>query len=179
MGHQDGKQMHIALLIVAAALATVLAVMEAMADYSEAPAGPGELRVNAGVGQTIGAASAWLSAHLRNVDSELRRNNVSAAERAWHDAYVVALDSPRWEGMLAVGDAALRVGDRTRARLAARARARQAYLAALFRARDERSRDGLYRVAGAFAALGDTALAIHCVRIAESPVTSEGLRPER
>jgi len=157
MGHGDGKQTRIALLIVVAALAIALAVIEALAGQGEAP---------------DTAVALWAS-HLQRQDNALRRNDVSVAVRAWHDAYVAALGSRRWEGMLAVGDAALRVGDVTRARLVAGSKARQAYLGALFRARDEQSLDGLLNVGAAFAALGDNALAIHCLRIAEPFIATD------
>jgi hypothetical protein len=155
MGYRDEKQTRIAFLVVAAALAIALAVIEALAGQNNQLSTP---------------EPQWAQ-HLHRVDEALRRNNVSAADRAWHDAYVAALGSRHWEGMLAVGDAARRIGDRSNTRLAAGAKARQAYLGALFRARDDRSREGLLHVAHAFAALGDTAFAIHCLRIAE-PLTA-------
>ena len=46
---------------------------------------------------------------IRTMDSALTAGDLSAAERAWHEAYVAALGARRWEGMLAVGDAALRL----------------------------------------------------------------------
>jgi len=57
--------------------------------------------------------------------------------------------------------------------MAARVKARHAYLVALFRARDERSTNGLLHVGEAFAALGDIALAIHCVHIAEAVIAAD------
>ena len=157
MGYQDGKQTRIAVLIVVAALAIALAVIEALAGQNERP---------------DTAAPQWAQ-HLHRADAALRRNNVGGADRAWHDAYVAALGTRQWEGMLAVGDAALRVGDTPRARLAASTKARQAYLGALFRARDDASLAGLLDVAHAFAVLGDTALAIHCLQIAEPLVMAD------
>lgn len=152
MEQPETRPARIALLIVTAALAIALAVIEALA--SDRAAGDPE-------------TAPW-AAHLQRVDDALRRNDVRVAAGAWHDAYVTSLGSRRWESMLAVGDAALRVGDVTGARLAARSKARQAYLVALFRARDERSLDGLLRVGEAFASLGDQALAIHCLHLADA-----------
>ena len=157
MEHGGEKWTRIALLIMVAALAIALAVIEALAGHGEAPNTP---------------AAPWTS-HLQRLDEALRRNHVRAAVRAWHDAYVTALGSRGWEGMLAVGDAALRVGDVTSTPMATRAKARHAYLVALFRARDERSTNGLLHVGEAFAALGDIALAIHCLRIAEPVIAAD------
>src|SRR5438445_11856052 len=79
---------------------------------------------------------------------------VASAELSWPDAYRAALGSRRWDAMVEVGDAALRIGEATGDREVAAARARRCYLEALFRARDQRSVDGVPRVAEAFAALG-------------------------
>src|SRR5262245_52522350 len=84
---------------------------------------------------------------IRTMDSALMAGDLSAAERAWHEAYVAALGARRWEGMLAVGDAALRLGEVVRGPRVAATQAREAYLAALFRARDRRSLDGVLRAA--------------------------------
>ena len=95
------------LLIAAAVLAIVLAVIEAFAAHAEAPEA---------------VARPW-APHLRRMDDALRRNNVGVATRAWQDAYVAALGSRRWEGMLAVGDAALRAGRVSHTRVPATTRA--------------------------------------------------------
>ena len=146
-----GRQARIALLIVVAAMAIALAVMEALAAHAEQP---------------DRGTTPW-APHLQQIDRALRRNNVNVARREWHDAYVAALGSGRWQGMLAVGDAALRIGDASRSRMTGATRAHHAYLSALFRARDERSLEGVLRTGEALAALGDTGLAIYCLRIAE------------
>jgi hypothetical protein len=163
MGHQDGKQARIAVLIAVAMTAIALAVLEVLA---------GEI-------ETAGATPPPWASHLRRVDEALQRNHVGVAARAWHDAYVAALGSRRWEGMVAVGDAALRVGEVGGSRLAAGAQARQAYLGALFRAREDWALDGLLHVATAFAALGDTAMAIHCLRLAERMAMSDAVNAHR
>ena len=88
---------------------------------------------------------------------------MSRAIHAWRDAYGEALGSRRWEAMAAVGDAALRVdalaGLPARHPTGFRAEARQAYLKALFRARDAGSVEGVERIADAFASLGDIQMA--------------------
>jgi hypothetical protein len=76
-----------------------------------------------------------------------------AAGDAWllRQAHWVALGSRRWEGMLEVGDAAVRAGNVTAARTA--------YLTAAYRARRLRSFEGILGAVEAFAALGDREVA--------------------
>ncbi len=113
-----------------------------------------------------GTVAPW-RAHLRAVDDALGRQDVGGAERAWHAGFGVALGSRAWEGMLEVGHASLRIGDVTGIRKTAAARARDLYLAALFRARQHGSLDGVLRAAEAFAVLGDREVATQSIRIAE------------
>lgn len=105
-------------------------------------------------------------AHLRTVEHALEKADVNAAVRAWHDAYGAALGSGRWEGMVEVGDAFLRIGEVSGARTGSKPNARRAYRVAFIRAVQQGSADGLLRVAEAFAALGDRAVATQCLRIA-------------
>lgn len=106
--------------------------------------------------------------HLEQVKDALARENVRTARQAWHEAYGAALRSRGWEGMIAVGDASLWIGERARDRNTADARARQAYLAALLRARQQGSLDGVLRAAEAFGALGDREMAAQGLRVAEN-----------
>lgn len=110
--------------------------------------------------------SPW-TAHLRRVDAALAKNDVRAAERAWHDAYGEAFRSGRWDGMVQVGDAYRRIGEVTGSRKASAEKARETYWAALSLARHQGSLDGVLRTAEAFAALGDRKAAEECVRVAE------------
>jgi hypothetical protein len=99
---------------------------------------------------------------LAAVDEALARKDVSRAIYLWRDAHSVALGARRWDAMAAVGDAALRIDAATGPfdrPTGFRAEARQAYLRALFDARAAGERDGIERVADAFAALGDTKMA--------------------
>jgi hypothetical protein len=107
-----------------------------------------------------------LDARLEQVDGALARGDGTAAARARHEAYVHALGTARWEDMLAAGSASLRVGEAAGTPGAGRAEAREAYLAALNRARASGSTDGVLRVAEAFAALGDRSVAEQCLVIA-------------
>ena len=118
----------------------------------------------------------WVLA-IQTVDEALARKQIAAAERAWHEAYLDALGSRRWEGMVAVGDASLRIGEVSGEKPAARARARQSYLTALGRARADGSVEGVLRVARAFDELGDREVVRMCLRVARS--ISEARRDER
>jgi hypothetical protein len=104
---------------------------------------------------------------LDELERALATGDHARAMRAWSDAETAALASRRWEPLLEVGDAALRVGDGTGSPARARLSARHAYRAALFRARAQRSVDGVLRAADAFARLGDrdvTEGALHAAR---------------
>src|SRR5919204_1447670 len=114
-------------------------------------------------------AVAW-AADLERVDDALAANDVGAATRAWRSAYTAAVASRRWDAMLDVGDAYLRIGDRTQMRRVHEAKAREAFLVAFFRARREHSLDGVLRAGQAFAGLGDREVVSHCIRTAEKMV---------
>jgi hypothetical protein len=108
------------------------------------------------------------TAPLRGVDDALARMDLDAARRAWQEAYLAALGSWHWEGMLEVGHAQLRLGRAAGQWEAAVARARNLFLAALFRARQQRSAEGARQTASAFARLGDRDVAERCLRLAEA-----------
>ena len=100
---------------------------------------------------------------LAAVDRALARKDLSVAVFAWRDAYSAALGTRRWDAMVEVGDAAMRIhelaGSPPGSALGHKAEARQAYLRALFLARSAGSQEGIDRVAKAFAALGDAEMA--------------------
>ena len=114
--------------------------------------------------------------HLRVVEAALVRGDLGGAERAWQEAYLAALGSWRWDGMLEVAHAYLRIGQAAGRQQASAARARNLYLAALFRAREQRSLDGVLRTAEAFARLGDRAAIEQCLRVAEALAAEAGDR---
>ena len=97
--------------------------------------------------------------HLRVVDEQLAHGHVDVAVRVWHDAYAAALASRSWEGMVATGDAFMRIGHVAGAAEGARLNARRAHVTGLIRARRDGSLDGALRSADAFRELGDSALA--------------------
>jgi hypothetical protein len=74
-------------------------------------------------------------------------------------AYTAALDTPRWDTMLEVGDARARAGHLPDAR--------RAYLIAFDRACDVDSVEGTLRAAAALARLGEAEAAGQMVRVAE------------
>ena len=100
----------------------------------------------------------WTSP-LAQVERALANGDRAAALSWWRDANAAALQSGQWEGMVEVGDAARRLE-------AGRVLARQAYLTALFRARQQRSLDGVLRAAAGFGELGDHDVLDQALRIA-------------
>jgi hypothetical protein len=78
---------------------------------------------------------------------------------AWSEAYRSAKARRDWRGLIDVGDAA--VG------MKARARARQSYAASLTLAREQRSVEGVLRSGEAFAGIGERRALSHSIRIAD------------
>ena len=109
---------HLILIIAIGILVVALALVEALA---------GRERV-------VDTGMPWADA-IKRTDSDLERGDIGGAVRAWRDAYLAAFGSRRWEGMIEVGDAALRIGALAPPRRHWEPRAREAYFAALFRAR--------------------------------------------
>lgn len=109
---------------------------------------------------------AW-SEHLRAVDAALARGDVRAATSAWREGYGAALTRGGAEGMLQVGHAARRIGVAEGRPDDQAPKARQAYLTALFRARQAGDVDTVLRVADAFAALGDRQVAHAALDVAD------------
>ena len=115
--------------------------------------------------QAVKARPSW-KAHLASVDAALAAKNVSAAVMAWRDAYGAALATREWEAMLAVGQTSLRIDQVAGDRAEFEPKARQSYLAALFRARQQGSLDGVLHATEAFATLGDRDVVEQGLRIA-------------
>jgi len=101
------------------------------------------------------------------IDQALATCNISGAEIAWRNGYGAAIRSRQWEGLLALGEASLRIADCVHLRQPYRARAREVWRDALFRARKQRSVDGVLKITEAFATLGDTDAVIQALRIAD------------
>lgn len=96
---------------------------------------------------------------LGRMEAALGDGNTRAALSWWHEADATALRSGQWEGMIEVGAAARRFTEGA-------GLARRAYLTALFRARQERSLDGMLRAAAAFGELGDRDALAQALRLA-------------
>lgn len=124
-------------------------------------------RVIAGHAVAAESQIAW-KAHLDHVEEALSRNDLTRAGTLWREAYAAALRSRHWEGLVAVADVYRRLGALADFRRAAEAKARETYLAALFRARQEGSLDGVLRVAEVFADLGDREVVERCIDIARA-----------
>jgi hypothetical protein len=122
---------------------------------------------DAGADHAIGAETqlAW-QARLLKVEQAMARGDFAAAETLWREAYAAALRSRHWEGMIAAGDTYRALGARAGFREASVAKARQAYLSALFRARSEGSLAGVLITAERFAELGDREVVEECIRVA-------------
>ena len=104
---------------------------------------------------TAEAAGPGWAEQLQAMDEALGRGDAVAAQAAWREAYVTAHASHGWPGMMAVGDAALRLGRATGTAVVSESRARRVYLTALFRARRDRSLDGVLAAGEAFGRFGD------------------------
>lgn len=155
---QPGRhRVRVVIVLVAALIVVALVVVEALLAraMAEEPTKP------------------W-AVYIAKIDEALGRRDISTAVFVWSDAYSVALGSRHWEGMLDVGDAYLRIGDASGFRKAYESKARRIYLTALFRARAQRSVDGVLRVAQAFAMLGDRDVVNQCIRVARSLAESDG-----
>ncbi len=124
-------------------------------------------RLAAAVMRQQAVEAPWVEA-IRAVDEALAAGNVSAAGRAWSEAYSAAQRSRGWEGFLAAGDAHVRIHQATGRGKASAAGARESYLAALWRARQEGSLEGVLQAAEAFDSLGDATVAAEALRIAEA-----------
>jgi len=122
-------------------------------------------------------ADDWAT-YMAAVDRALEARDLGLANRRWRDGYGAALRSQRWEAMLAAGEEALRIGRVSGTMAGVEADARQCFLSALFRARAQRSLDGILLTADAFVQLGDIDVAQGALRMADPLVvaTPDGAR---
>ena len=118
------------------------------------------------------ASPTWETA-LDSMDRAVAAGDTSGAERAWRNAYRLALHSRQWQALLAVGEDSLRISDHVLVKQPYRARAREAWRDALFRAGAQHSVEGLLRVAEAFARLGDTHVVTQALRIADGVAAAD------
>lgn len=102
---------------------------------------------------------------LGAIDEALLLGDKTSAVARWREAYGLAVRSGGWSQLVDVGDAALRIGDAVALQPSAAGAARQSYLTALYRARAQRSAEGIGRVCEAFLLLGDRDVAERCSRL--------------
>jgi hypothetical protein len=108
----------------------------------------------------------WTPA-IQQADGALARKEYSAALRAANDAYSLALESTRWDGVISAGDLYRRIGDHTGLRRSFDAKAKEAYQKAFFRARQQASVEGVLRSMEGYSALGDDQMVGVGLRVAE------------
>jgi hypothetical protein len=113
------------------------------------------LLATAGSGAPVVEVPAPWARHIRASEAALAAGDHGAADRALHRAYLIALPTRSWEGLLEVGDAHRRAGDASGPGGASRKTVREHYLTALARARQQSSLDGVLRIAERFAAIPD------------------------
>src|SRR5437867_1202317 len=115
----------------------------------------------AGKGWSRSPAPTGTSVRSRASTSPSRRRPARSTAVRWSGR-----GSLHWEGLIEVGDAYLRIGQDSGLPDATLATARRVYFAALFRACQKDSLDGILRVADAFARLGDGQVVEECVTLA-------------
>ena len=113
------------------------------------------------------SAPAWVG-RIALVDEALGRADRSRAIYQWREAYGAAARSGRPEGLIAVGDRAIRIAEISGGSGYFVREARYVYLHAAHRAHAERSRDTILGIAERFEKLGDTERAEQVRRIAAS-----------
>src|SRR5262245_41373018 len=101
------------------------------------------------------SAPAWVQ-RIALVDEALGRSDLSRAIYEWREAYGAALRTPHSEGLIAVGDRATRIAELAGGSTYFVREAKEVYVQAALRARTERSRDTVLRVAELVERLGDT-----------------------
>ena len=110
---------------------------------------------------------AWVG-RIALVDEALGRSDLSRAIYQWREAYGAAVRSGRSEGLIAVGDRAIRIAELAGGSGYFLTEAKYVYVHAALRARAERSRDTILGIAELFEQLGDTERAGQVRRIAAS-----------
>jgi hypothetical protein len=113
------------------------------------------------------STSAWAQ-RIALVDGALERSDLSRAIYEWREAYGAANRRGSSEGLIAVGDRAIRLAELSNGSGYFLSEARQIYMHAAFRARAERSRDTILRIVDVFEKLGDAERADQVRRIAEN-----------
>src|SRR5258705_5475594 len=121
----------------------------------------------------IEALGPW-TAHIQAMDQAVADDAPGESVRAWRQAYSAALSHPGWLGLLTVASASLRLAAFPGLARDAAARARETYWIAFFRARQQRSLNGVLHAAEAFGMLGDRSTVEQCMRVAEGLASRAG-----
>jgi hypothetical protein len=121
----------------------------------------------------VEALGPW-TAHIQAMEQALLNNDPGESVRAWRQAYSSALSHPGWLGLLTVAGASLRLAAFPGLARDAAARARETYWIAFFRARQQRSLNGVLHAAEAFGMLGDRSTVEQCMRVAEGLASRAG-----
>ena len=116
---------------------------------------------------------------LEDIDNARQTGNPGRAVAAWREAYRAAVRTGRWDTMIDVGDAALRVGAVPGLREPPEAAARRSYLPALVRARGQRSLEGILRACEGFALLGDMPVVQQCLAMGHETAKSDPVADAR
>jgi hypothetical protein len=114
------------------------------------------------------------TAHIQAMDQALLSSDPGESVRAWRQGYSAALSHPGWLGLLTVASASLRLAAFPGLARDAVARARETYWIAFFRARQQRSLNGVLHAAEAFGMLGDRSTVEQCMRVAEGLASRAG-----
>ena len=114
------------------------------------------------------------TARLESMNRALAERNPHASIGAWRQAYSAALSDPGWRGLLTVASASLRLRALSGSTADAVARARETSWIAFFRARQQRSLEGVLSAAAVFQNVGDHAAFEHSMRVAEMLATRTG-----
>jgi hypothetical protein len=118
-------------------------------------------------------AASW-DQYIQVMDDALTRGDLNAAEMARQEAFLAARGSRRWDAMVAVGDASVRLMRSPGASPTLGAEARRIYRWALFRARQQGSLEGVVRVSEAFIELDDREAARDGLAMATAMLTGSG-----
>jgi hypothetical protein len=103
---------------------------------------------------------------LERIDEAVVLGDTKTAVAVWREAYAASMRSGHWRDLIDVGDAAILIGDVQDFPETAAGAARRSFLTALYRAKAQRSVEGVLRAAEGFASLGDGAAVQNCVAIA-------------
>jgi hypothetical protein len=124
-------------------------------------------------GAASGGPGPWRE-HLVAMDQALDRQDLPEAARAWREAHLAAQGSWHWDGLVEVADGCLRLARAWSSRRGFVPEARGLYLTALFRARQQRSVEGMLRAVEGFHRLDDREATGQALRLAESLAAESG-----